>query len=77
MKLTNEARETLANLNAALDALGLTTDQAHALLLAEAAAEATNESEDGDLSFVLSVWQEDAHCAWADVLAEVGAFLED
>ena len=83
LTLTPDAAAKLATLTLTLAELGLSANQVHALLLAQAAAEdAQAAAEDPDaaspedaLEDVLASWQEDGHTAWADVLCEIPTFL--
>jgi hypothetical protein len=82
-RLTAEAAAKQAKLAALLDELGLSIDEAHALMLAEGFAEELNEAQDDEAlddaeSFVqgfLDDWAEDGHEAWRDVLCHLPATL--
>lgn len=78
--LSPDAADKAAKLSALLAELGLSADQAHALLLASDLADQANEdtdSEDDDtaISRALSEWQEEGSGVWEDVLFEIPAFL--
>lgn len=82
-RLTDDAEHKLAILGAALDELGLTIEQAHALSLAASMAEECNESNEGEgrdsltPDDIVERWAEDGREAWADVLCEAPAFLTE
>ena len=75
-RLTNEAQTKHDRLTALLADLGLTPNQALALLLAPDMAEHLAEKQDDTTpEDVVDAWCEDGHQAWADVLCEAPAFL--
>lgn len=87
VRLTPDAAAKLVRLEQALEDLGITPDQARALLLAQSVAEDLTEILEASPESPFDVqqearglmveWQEDGREAWADVLQEVPQFLDN
>lgn len=77
-RLSPEAQTQHDRLSALLAELGLSPDQAHALLLAPLVCDDLAEREDATIpEDVLDAWGEDGHEAWHDVLREIPAFVTE